>query len=204
MTSPPEARDDFLEFTLEPDHYKAFAQAVTWRLSQAGQRTLGSIIVRVLLGAIIGLGIFGLYVLADQHCSTPGSACTFHPPSVFVGAFGMFAVMWSIGAWIHARNLRRMVDKGGSWLGENRMRLSDSRVEVFSNSVRTTVDWEAFDSIQREKTVLILWLDRSIGIVVPREAFSDDASEERFIRDFNVRLSAAKQRAAQLKVHMSP
>ncbi|MEO1206306.1 MAG: YcxB family protein [Pseudomonadota bacterium] len=170
-----------LKYTTTNAHFRAYAAAVPWRLSRAKKNHLGSKVFRVGLGITIGMLLLLVFITFDQACKDSVSPCWLDPTSTINGAIIAFAVFCLANVGLQRSQLHKMVSNDGAFLGPTKLTANYDRLEVFSEHVRATYDWEAFDRIDQEDTILILWIDKGVGVFIPRSCFTDTVNEAEFV-----------------------
>lgn len=184
---------EHFEFTPTRAHFMDYAKAVSWRVSSARQPSLTAKLLRLLGGGAIGLVLFFVFVSADTFCAIPGEPCWLQPFSVFVGAIVSFALVFALVSWMNLRNTKAMVEEGSAFLSPTRLTLLSDRLETFGTTIRCTYDWDAFEDVTKGDKTIVLWIDRGVGVFIPRDAFPDAAAEDAFIDTCRTRIESARR-----------
>lgn len=183
---------EHFEYTPTRADFMDYVKAVAWRLSAARHPSMAARTLRLMGGAAIGLVLFFAFVSADKFCSIPGEPCSLEPFSVFVGAIVSFALVFALVSWLNLRNAKAMVTDGSAYLSPVRMTLLSDRLETFGPSIRCTYDWDAFEEVTTAKRTIILWVDRGVGVYVPRTTFVDAETENAFVTACRTMIEAAR------------
>jgi hypothetical protein len=66
-------------------------------------------------------------------------------------------------------------------LAEARLRLTDDGIEAAHAAASTRYAWHGIRGLTESADLVVIWVDRALGIVVPRRAFASDEERQRFV-----------------------
>lgn len=81
-----------------------------------------------------------------------------------------------------------------SFLGEHTLAAYErGGLQVGSVHTQSSYDWPAFSELTQGPKILVLWLDKNIGIIIPTRAFSDKPDMQEFVDFVRERIGAHRQ-----------
>lgn len=160
-----------LSFTLTPGHLAEYAEL-------ASSRAFGHAVSRVsgLLTALIygGIGMVGIVLW-----SAPSDPIGFRYMANL--AFVVFVALVLYFLLVPRLLARRMFRPDGANLSVARLDCgSDGLVRCGPHST-VRFAWPAVEGVTRGRTIVVVWVDRCSGLVVPRSAFGDAKQEAAFM-----------------------
>ncbi|MEO1282556.1 MAG: YcxB family protein [Pseudomonadota bacterium] len=186
------------KYTTKPEHFRAYVAAVPWRLTRAKRNHFGSRAYRIGTGLAIGIVLALAFIAIDQSCQDAASPCWLDPISTINGAIAAFAMFFAANVFYHRQQIQRMVSTEGAYVGPTTISANSERLEAFSEHVRATYDWEAFNGLDQEDNILILWIDRGVGLFIPRTCFASSEAETEFIAFCREQIDRAAVRKANI------
>lgn len=131
----------------------------------------------------VGLGLYLSIVLPlVARCHACGfNQNSFSGPAVAA----IFIALWFWGfylcPWISRQIIKPVLAKpNGVVLGDGELRLTDEGVEDIGTYFKTVYDWKAVDGVTFEKNIVVIWMEPTVGVWVPRGAFNSLADEQAF------------------------
>jgi len=157
------------------EDYTAFLRFVSRSTSTLSD---GEKFVRILIFCTVGVGI-GI-VLSLMSLSSHPTILLAMLSGAFVGAFLVQASM----SHIIRRQVRRMRPaEDGSILGTRETFLSDDGIQVKSERYHTVFQWSLVRTIGITEQHIFVMIDRAMGIIYPKRAFSSEAEWEQFVAE---------------------
>lgn len=130
-----------------------------------------------------GLGVYlGFALPLVSRCHACGfNNSSFSGPAVVA----IFIALWFWGfylcPWISRQIIRPVLAKpDGVVLGDGELRLTHEGVEDVGTHFKTVYDWKAVDGVTFEKNIVVIWMEPTVGVWVPRTAFNSLADEQAF------------------------
>src|SRR5215470_19083405 len=67
------------------------------------------------------------------------------------------------------------------WLTEFRLKVDGDSLEVSDQTKLTKYSWRAFNDISEHQDLIVLWLDRALGLLVHTRAFANQETRGMFL-----------------------
>ncbi|MEQ1576618.1 MAG: hypothetical protein ABL894_03100 [Hyphomicrobium sp.] len=176
-------------YRLSPRDLTSYRYAVRDRLnSLPAKGILNQHWARAVL--ILG-GSAGLFILLDgvlprltgRPLTLPELAIGF-----FVGLAACLAVLWLN----YFDQSKRLVDPEGPALSEHTISLSASGLNVDAAHMNSHFDWPAIRDVSVERGLVILWLEPSMGVAIPVQAFAGVEARDDFVASIEARRTEAE------------
>ncbi|WFU43932.1 YcxB family protein [Bradyrhizobium sp. CB82] len=82
--------------------------------------------------------------------------------------------------------------KDAGWvLGSREITMTEQGFVDAGNGTALSVDWPAIEGVSVARNIVVLWMDRTAGVFIPRIAFQSDDDERSFIEFAGKRAGAA-------------
>lgn len=140
---------------------------------------------------IVGSVVIGLVTLLGR-CPN----CGFDDGSMFAGVMATYVVIGLLQPLFWKKLLHRFNRPDGPVLGKHVTTLCENGIEDRGRGCLLFYEWVCVEEIAIDKTMLIIWVDTSVGIFIPRNAFATTADEAAFIAYANERIAASRAPAA--------
>jgi hypothetical protein len=86
------------------------------------------------------------------------------------------------------------VTKRGALIGEFSLAAYESGgIQISGKQMQSSYDWAAFIDLSQENNLVILWLNRSVGVIIPNSAFSSKEQNHEFVDFVRERIAAHRQ-----------
>ena len=168
-----------LTYTLDASHIAAYQKFASERASNKGQSTASSFdsagqLIAACVAVAIPLAAFDLLLPFATGRS-------FATVEFFLGLI-IGVILVTGGLWLRYRKMRRQfVRPGGPTLSEHCLKLGGDGLRTSSAFFENICRWRAIEEATVHETVVILWLEPGMGVVVPRSAFASAAAEADFL-----------------------
>lgn len=109
---------------------------------------------------------------------------TGHPASFVELAIGFLAggALVLCLLWIHHWDqTRKLVHPDGPTLSEHTVSVNTSGLSVSAPHMTAHYTWPAIQEVSKERGLVVLWLEPSVGLVVPERAFPNPETCQEFI-----------------------
>lgn len=106
----------------------------------------------------------------------------------YVGGLGsvcLYSLFWRRRYWAN------LMPDDSSFLSERRLTVEDGGVTSAKDAVTTRYSWRAFSDVTDEAGLILLWIDRSSCLIVPRRALADEADQRGFVTLVRKRITQA-------------
>ncbi len=184
-----------LRYRLVPEHFQAYSKLAAKRSASplaAGRSSskwrwsglLGGLALGIVIGAVLSvLKVKG--VLAPEQVKMLG-----------IGAlFGSLAVI-ALYAVAYRRISGHMVGAHDAVVGEfSLVAYEGGGIQVSGKHLQTSYDWTAFLDLTQSQEIMVLWVDRGVGIILPFKAFSSVQEKQDFADFAKGRIAASRQSA---------
>jgi hypothetical protein len=168
-----------LSYTLNVSHIAAYQRLASERASNSGH------------GAARGFDNAGELLAAGVVVAVPLAAVALLLPLATGRSFAyvefLFGLLLGIGLvtgglWFRYRKVHRQaVRPGGPTLSEHHLKLGGDGLRTSSPFFENICRWHAIEEATVHETVVVLWLEPGMGVVVPRSAFANTAAEADFV-----------------------
>ncbi len=174
-----------LRYRLTPEHYVLFSRMAVKRLRK--KRSWKSFLLPLPFAIVIGL----LVVVAKRSSYLTPHETDFLLSGVIIGIFLVYLFYLVL---LKAMKARTMVGGHTAMVGEFKLAAYDGGgLQISGQHIQSSYDWSAIIDISQGPELLVLWLDRAAGIIVPDRAFANDEEKQQFIDYINERIEAHKQ-----------
>lgn len=179
-----------LTYTLEASHIAAYQRLASERASNSrGAEPRGFDAAGIWLAAAIAVAV--VVVMAGLLLPLL-TGRSFSYLEFFLGLFIGFGVI-AAALWVQYTTVRRQaVRPDGPTLSEHRLRLAGDGLRTSSQFFENTCRWHAIEDATVHETVVVLWLEPGMGVVVPRSAFADQGQESDFVARVRALVAEAK------------
>ncbi len=179
-----------LTYTLDASHIAAYQKLASERASNSGlaePRGIDATGIWFAAAFAVAVLLVAASLVLPLLTGRPFSYLEF-----FLGlliGFGLVA-----GAlWVQYTKVRRQaVRPDGPTLSEHRLRLGGDGLRTSSPYFENTCRWHAIEDATVYETVVVLWLEPGMGVVVPRSAFADQGQESEFVARVRALVAEAK------------
>jgi hypothetical protein len=107
------------------------------------------------------------------------------------GLLSMLLLFWVL----QRRYLRHSLADDGPMLAQSHLRLDGEGIEATRAHATTRYAWPAFEELTETADLVVVWIDRAPGIVVPKRAFASDEACRGFIGTVLAHLEPADRQA---------
>jgi hypothetical protein len=159
-----------IETDITLDDYKAYVKFIQHANLKTSPRTL---FIAIAIGMIVGLSVFFAYEALDLW---------FHPPSFFVGLIFIYFIIKLASA---LSRKKFWPQKDGIVLGARTLTLNDDGINLFTDTYNSSTKWQGIRSVAETKTHFFIMLDNLTGYIIPKRAFSNEASMQEFVSIFD-------------------
>ncbi len=97
----------------------------------------------------------------------------------------LFSLFWRRRYWAN------LMPDDSSFLSERRLTVEDGGVTSAKDAVTTRYSWHAFRDVTDEAGLILLWIDRSSCVIVPRRALANEAAQRGFVTLVRERIAQA-------------
>lgn len=137
----------------------------------------------------------GLVRLSDEVARPLDRTALIGPAEVVVMALlvGMaitLALIALVSRAVRATYGRDALRDGGSYLGHRTFALEDAGIRIVGAHGEMLTRWSAITDVSETPQTLLLWTDPGAAIMVPKDAFADDAARAEFRRMVEAQLAA--------------
>jgi hypothetical protein len=97
--------------------------------------------------------------------------------------FGLLATFFStlfINSVYSDQLLKRYLKNPGIILGKHQIQLNHEGMSFYGDHVQTTYSWNLVEGVSSHKSILVVWLEPAVGVIVPKTAFQTAADELSF------------------------
>jgi hypothetical protein len=170
-------------YRLTPDDLSNYRYIVRDRLQKmAGPSSFGSTIQRAFAAfAAAVLVTFGVLFFAGDHALVP------YIVGILFGAGLVLAMFWLT----YYDQEKKLVDRDGPTLADHTIAVNASGLNVSAPHLTAHYVWKAFRDVTRERGLIVLWLEPSLGVVIPERAFSSVGTLEEFLSAVEARRTAS-------------
>ena len=165
-------------FRLTPADLSNYRYAVRDRLGKVSDGSLWS--RPVVRWAAFFLTTVALLQLLDRlvpsHTGAPVSAIELSLGFLF-GATLVLGLLW-LHYW---EQTKKLVSDDGPTLSEHTIAVNTSGVSVTAPHLTAHYAWPAIQEVTRERGLIVLWLEPSVGLAVPEHAFSRAGGADDFV-----------------------
>lgn len=157
------------------DDYRAFLLFVQTRARSAISRGRNPTLSR-LLTFFVWMGIS--LVLSFLVNAFGGRV---HLPSAIGAAVIVFTIVVSLIYW-HMKKLQDQMlpQPGGAVLGSHLYQVRDDALHIQSSFGATQLAWRGIKSLEETSTHFFLFIDRSVGFILPKRSFADESQQSHF------------------------
>lgn len=159
-----------LQGKLEQRHFVDLCKSVKTPDYPQHRRRLGLMFVSVFAGLIVAMTILPRLDLVS-HEQVELSLLSF-----LCGA--LLSAVWSIALLRNEQSV--LVREDGGTLGRRRFELNDTGIAVEGAHGHSLMRWSCITELTEAPHTFLLWTDPGAAIMVPKEAFADDAAREAF------------------------
>ena len=173
-----------LRYKLTPDHFQSYLKLAAKR-ARSGS-SMGRFLRAIILGLLTGLLLLALDrsgYLSSQEISV-----------FFIGA-GITALAIGILSIIaNNKMVRNIVGSHDAMTGEFTLAAYEGGgIQITGKHLQSSFDWTAFMDLTQSSDIMVLWIDKGAGTIIPYAAFADDDERQQFTDFVNERIEAHKQ-----------
>ncbi|MFV0297343.1 MAG: YcxB family protein [Hyphomicrobiaceae bacterium] len=155
-----------LSYRIDPEHYKAYAGLANARMFGGWPAYLLDTLPYFLIGLILAWAL-GL---------TPGTSGQDFLKWVVVGELVLLVIVLRLPRWLYFRfNLPKRFRQG-----ELRLTANEEGIETTDLYSTGTYAWNGIEGVSVGKDVVVIWVDKAAGLVVPLAAFQDISHAQQF------------------------
>ncbi len=175
-----------LRYKLTPDHFQSYLKiaAKRSRNSSSAGRFLRAIIFGLLAGLIL-LALDWSGYLSSREISV-----------FFVGA-GIATIGIGILSLIaNHKMVHNIVGSHDAMTGEFTLAAYEGGgIQITGKHLQSSFDWTAFIDLTQSADILVLWIDKGAGTIIPHAAFADEEERQQFADFVNERIKTYKTTA---------
>lgn len=180
-----------VEGVVRREHFAELSRTAMNKFARGGSYLL----IGVAFWIVMLVAALALFRFADAHLVAidPDSV---GPTEVVLialltGVVSMFLLQWLVARSIAARQLASALREGGSYLGPRTFTLDAEGVRIEGAHGMTLTRWPVIVDVTQGAETLLLWTDPGAAIMVPRDAFADDAERAAFVAFVEARIGRA-------------
>jgi YcxB-like protein len=159
-----------ITFRLTREDYQRFCGLVSARVGGSACRWCRS------PPALFGMSFAAMAALGLLHRAFGGSGVAAALGYV-AGLLSMALLFWVI----QRRYSRHSLGDDSPVLAESRLRLDPDGIEATAANGTTRYAWHGIRELTESGDLVVVWLDRALGIVVPKRAFASDRACRSFV-----------------------
>ena len=175
-----------LRYKLTPDHFQSYLKlaAKRARSSSSTGRFLRAIIFGLLTGLILlALDRSGYLSLRDISVFFVGAG-------IAVLGIGILSII------ANNKMVRNIVGSHDAMTGEFTLAAYEGGgIQITGKHLQSSFDWTAFMDLTQSSDIMVLWIDKGAGTIIPHSAFADDIERQQFADFINERIEATKTTA---------
>jgi hypothetical protein len=158
-----------ITFRLTREDYRRFSGLVSTRVGACRWRSSPPILFAVSFAALVA---FGLLHRAFGETGVVAAALGY-----VAGLLSMMLFFWVL----HRQYLRHSLGDDSPVLAESHLRLDRDGIEATAAHGTTRYAWHGIREITETGDLVVVWIDRALGIVVPKRAFASDKACRSFV-----------------------
>jgi hypothetical protein len=187
MTAMTESSPNTLElsFVVDRTHWRDYIHAANAHASRGG------IWAQFLSGALIGF-LYLFVLVAGARILSRILGIPMHDFSFAAGMFTAWLLL-SLTIVLSTRGrLARFIRDDGHVLGRRHIRLTHEGVETWGRTDQARYTWAAFEDVSIFRSLVVLWLEPSVALMVPRSVFTTPDAETEFVTFAAARVAGRK------------
>ncbi|MCS6286950.1 MAG: YcxB family protein [Nitrospira sp.] len=164
-----------LHINVTLDDYRAFLSFVQTRAKNATSQGNNPILARSLTFFVwMGIGIAFLLLVNNL-------GGRIHLPSAIGAAVLVFIIVVSMIYW-HMKKLQDQMlpQPDGAVLGSHLYQVREDALHVRSSFGTTQLAWRGIKSLEETPTHFFLFIDRSVGFILPKRSFATESQQNNF------------------------
>ncbi|MCF6198465.1 MAG: YcxB family protein [Hyphomicrobiaceae bacterium] len=175
-----------LRYRLKPEHYLDYRKLSLSRMKKG--RSWKRILPILAAGVIVGLLMAVLQsqnILSDREVNIG-----------FAGAaLGVLMIFLLATSYVKFGGMARsMVGVHNALVGEFNLTAYDGGgIQITGKHITSSYEWSAFVEMTNAKDLLILWVDRGAGVIIPAKAFPGEDERSQFADYVAERIDANRQ-----------
>jgi len=175
-----------LRYRLKPEHYLSYRKLSVQRLHQSsGWKRLLLMLVAGVVGGLLMVVLQNQNILSNRDVNAGFIGAVLAAASIFLLA--MFYM--NFGGMV-----RSMVGVHNALVGEFSLTAYDGGgIQVTGKHITSSYEWSAFVDMTNAKDLLILWVDRGAGVIIPAKAFPGAEERSQFADYVAERIEANRQ-----------
>ena len=172
-----------INYTLTREHLETYRKLTIARLKAAAAKTVWWHKLIVWFGLMFAFAI-GFNVIAMRTTLTSFA--------VFIGALAGIAAV--VALWcFHSRALQKAMYRPDSpSLSPQHGTINETQLHFSAVGADSTFQWALMTGVAERGDIIVLWIDTCQGVVIPRSAFSDEATAMAFCDFARERIAAAR------------
>ena len=157
------------------DDYRAFLSFVQTRARSAISRGRNPTLSRLLTFFIwMGIGL-ALSLLVNAFGEQV------HLPSAIGAAITVFTIVVSMIYWQMKKIQDQMMPQSdGALLGSHQYQVREEALHIQSSFGATQLAWQGIKSLEETSTHFFLFIDRSVGFILPKRSFATESQQNNF------------------------
>jgi hypothetical protein len=160
-----------IAFRLTREDHQRFCRLVSARVGGSACRWRSSppVLFAASLAAMVVLGLI--------HRTFGDSELVAAVLGYVAGLLSMLLLVWVL----QRRYLRHYLGDDSPVLAESRLRLVGDGLEATGAHATTKYAWHGIKKLTETADLVVIWIDRALGIVVPKRAFASDEACRSFV-----------------------
>ncbi len=175
-----------LRYKLTHQHYQTY-------LKQAAKRAKSkSSWKNFLLPVLIGFpsGLLLIYLQKKAYVTDQNIIAFFAGAILMIVAIGIFSLK------ANARMVANIVGTHDAMTGEFTLAAYEGGgIQITGKHLQSSFDWTACMDLTQSSDILVLWIDKGAGTIIPHAAFADEEERQQFIDFANERINHYKTNA---------
>ncbi len=173
-----------LRYKLTRDHYQSYLKLAGKRAG--GKSFLKSFFITLPVGILSGVLL--VYLQRNGLISSRDIWVFFMGLGVAVIAIGLISVI------ANKRMVSNIVGAHDAMIGEFTLAAYEGGgIQITGKHIQSSFDWTAFMDLTQTSDIMVLWIDKGAGTILPNSAFSDDNERQQFTDFVNERIESYKQ-----------
>ncbi len=172
-----------LRYKLTPDHFQSYLKlaAKRSRSSNPAGRFLRAIIFGLLTGLIL------LALDRSGYLSSREVSIFFLGAGIAALAIGILSII------ANKKMVSNIVGSHDAMTGEFTLAAYEGGgIQITGKHLQSSFDWTAFLDLTQSSDILVLWIDKGAGTIIPHAAFADENERQQFADFVNDRIKTYK------------
>jgi YcxB-like protein len=165
-----------ITFRLTREDYQRFCGLVSARVGTCRWRLSPPVLFAVSFAALVAFGLL--------HRTFGESGVVAAALGYVAGLLSMMILFWAL----HRQSLQHSLGDDSPMLAESHLRLDRDGIEATAAHGTTRYAWHGIKEITETGDLVVVWIDRALGIVVPKRAFAGDQACRSFVETVRAHL----------------